>query len=133
MHVLKFLWSDAIMFACHLVNRMSSSFMYIKVIFLAFILKDMFSLLPWVFGVHIFFRIWLLIWTSYILALSSLSLLATLRLKRSINVTILCLQSILSLPMSSWVWTTFTSSSRTITSFSSSTCVSYRDWECIGV
>jgi len=86
MHVLKYLWADAVLSVCHLIKRMpyvlhgkiSFSCLYLnKSVF--YILTKVSSLLLLVFLiVYVLFRICLQIWINYLLGLSNVSSLGIL-------------------------------------------------------
>jgi len=65
MHVPKYLWSNAVLSACHLLNRMHSSVLNGQVPFLVFILSKVFFSLLLVFSVvRVLLRTYLLVWIN---------------------------------------------------------------------
>lgn len=72
-----------VLYACNLIHNMLSSILYGKSPFaLLYPDKNMFSLLPRVFGMYIPFSEFNFSWTTYLPDLSSVYLLATLEFKR---------------------------------------------------
>jgi len=58
MHVLKYLWVDAVLSACNLINKMPSSVLHGKILFSRlYPNKNIFSVPPSVFVVDVLFRI----------------------------------------------------------------------------
>ena len=97
--VLKYLWSDAVLSACHLINRMSSFVLGGKKKFSClYPNKSAFSMTPHIFVIRVLIKTCLLSQINFLLHLSSVFLLDILELKKDIDVitlppvNILCLQ-----------------------------------------
>jgi len=99
MHVPKYLWSDAMLSTCYLINKISS-LLHGKVSFSClYPHKSVFSVTPRVFGCTYIFKTCLHGWINCLLGLSNVSLLGILELRKD-SATILPTKSILCLLIS---------------------------------
>jgi len=99
MHVSKYLWSDAVLSICHLINRMSSSALHVKISFFCLHShKSAFSVTR-VFGCTCFVQDFSPVWINCFLDQSNVSLSGILELRKDISTTIHLPESTLCLLM----------------------------------
>jgi len=95
MHVSKYLWSDNVLRACKMINRISSSVLNDQVSFSClYSNKSPFSM------TRVLFKTYLLVWINYPLGLSNVYLLGVIEFKKDTATTIIPIESILCLQMS---------------------------------